>query len=146
MVTSTNTSTAVVSSSNLAKSLVREKKIKGGAFTLRSIATGVEYTYKISRSEYNGRWYTHISVETQYMKFVRVGTYSNGRIYHKREQVTTPTATAIAFVLNTVEQGRTEWLDSVMEVRHTGKCILCGKTLTDSESIERGMGPECAKR
>lgn len=30
-------------------------------------------------------------------------------------------------------------------VSHTGKCARCTKLLTDSESIERGFGPECWK-
>lgn len=30
--------------------------------------------------------------------------------------------------------------------RMTGVCVICGATLTDPESIERGIGPVCAKR
>ncbi len=30
--------------------------------------------------------------------------------------------------------------------RHTGQCIMCGKTLTDPESIARGIGPVCGGR
>lgn len=29
---------------------------------------------------------------------------------------------------------------------HEGVCACCGRTLTVPESIERGIGPECAKR
>jgi hypothetical protein len=29
-------------------------------------------------------------------------------------------------------------------VRHEGKCGRCGRTLTVPESIDRGIGPECA--
>lgn len=31
-------------------------------------------------------------------------------------------------------------------IQHEGKCCRCGRMLTDSESIERGIGPECAKK
>lgn len=31
-------------------------------------------------------------------------------------------------------------------VQHEGKCCRCGRTLTTPESIERGIGPECAKK
>lgn len=31
-------------------------------------------------------------------------------------------------------------------VRHAGKCGRCGRTLTVPQSIESGIGPECAKR
>lgn len=30
--------------------------------------------------------------------------------------------------------------------RMTGVCVICGATLTDPESIERGIGPVCAQR
>lgn len=29
-------------------------------------------------------------------------------------------------------------------IQHEGKCCRCGRTLTTPESIERGIGPECA--
>lgn len=31
-------------------------------------------------------------------------------------------------------------------IRHAGKCCRCGRTLTTPESIERGIGPECADK
>lgn len=30
-------------------------------------------------------------------------------------------------------------------VQHEGKCCKCGRTLTTPESINRGMGPDCAE-
>lgn len=35
-----------------------------------------------------------------------------------------------------------DWPDS-MEVNHAGRCGRCGCLLTNPESIERGIGPEC---
>jgi hypothetical protein len=37
-------------------------------------------------------------------------------------------------------------IPSNYDVRHAGKCGKCAKTLTDPESIERGIGPECWKK
>lgn len=34
--------------------------------------------------------------------------------------------------------------DAVQAGRMTGVCVICGATLADPESIERGMGPVCA--
>ena len=31
-------------------------------------------------------------------------------------------------------------------IQHEGRCCRCGRTLTTPESIEAGIGPECAKR
>ena len=134
-----------ISSSSIAQLLV-DKNIKGGSFTIKSIKSGKEYTYSISRSEFKDRWYTHIKVETQYMEFKRLGTYFNGRITNKRIEVDTPSAKAIAFVLKAVEDKKFDWLDSVMETYHLGSCIRCGKTLTDSQSIEAGLGPICREK
>jgi hypothetical protein len=33
-----------------------------------------------------------------------------------------------------------------LEIWHEGKCCRCGRKLTDPESIERGLGPECCKK
>ena len=134
-----------ISSSSI-KQLLVNKNIKGGSFTIKSLKSGKEYTYSISRSEFKDRWYTHIKVETQYMEFKRLGTYFNGRITNKRIEVDTPSAKAIAFVLKAVEDKKFDWLDSVMETYHLGSCIRCGKTLTDSQSIEAGLGPICREK
>lgn len=37
-------------------------------------------------------------------------------------------------------------LPEVVHVYHEGRCGRCGRTLTVPESIERGIGPECAKK
>lgn len=133
----------VISSKSIANLLV-EKNIKGGKFTIKSKKTGKDFTYSISRSEFKGKWYTHVKVETEYMKFRRLGSYFNGRITNKRQLVNSPAAQAIAFVLKAVEAERFDFLDEVMETFHLGACIRCGKTLTDANSIERGLGPTCA--
>lgn len=142
----TMTASHIVSSSILDSVLKNESNVKGASFTLRSIATGKDYTYKISRSEFKGKWYTHIKVETQYLEFVRLGTYFGGKIRNKGQVVESPSAQAIAFVLSHVEKGNFDGLDAKLEVMHLGKCLMCGKTLTDAISIERGLGPTCASK
>lgn len=136
----------LISSSAFANVISRESNVKGASFTVKSIATGKDYTYKIARSEYNGKWYTHVKVETEYLNFKRLGTYYKGRITNKRQLVDTPSAKAIAFVLDAVENGKTDWLDTKMETMHLGKCLCCGRTLTDAVSIETGLGPICGGR
>ena len=129
-----STSTQTIISSSALSTILDRKKKTNGIFTLRSIATGKDYTYKVSRSEFKGKWYTHISVEKGYTNFVRLGSYYGGRITNKRQLVTTPS----------VEAGAIAWLDSKMELMHIGKCVACGRDLTDAVSIQRGLGPICA--
>ena len=123
--------------------LFRDKKNSGAEFTAKSRLTNIEYTFKVSRSKFKDVWYTHVYVETRYQEFVRLGCYHNGRITNKRDEVTTPSAKAIRYILRRVQQEQFAELDQNVEIMHCGSCLVCGKTLTDSDSIERGIGPVC---
>jgi hypothetical protein len=37
-------------------------------------------------------------------------------------------------------------LPGSVDVLHSGRCGRCGRTLTTPDSIERGLGPECAHK
>jgi|APSaa5957512622_1039677.scaffolds.fasta_scaffold05884_8 hypothetical protein len=132
-----------ISSAGLLTVISREKRNYGSNFTLKSQKSGVEYTYKINRSKFNDKWYTHVSVETQYLSFKYLGSYFKGKLYRKGETTKTPSAIAISYVLDKVEKGQFEWLDEKMELMHTGSCMVCGRELTDSNSIKNGIGPVC---
>ena len=116
---------------------------KGGAFTIRSNRTGKDYTFKISRSEFKGKTYTHVFVEQGYMKFRHLGCFHTGYIFKSGVVVITPAAEAAAWLLNQVSYGRFEFIDSRVGIFHLGKCLRCGKVLTDATSIEAGLGPIC---
>lgn len=136
----------VISSENLFEVINRQKNNNGADFTIRSKRTGKDYTYSISRSEFKGNWYTHVKVEAEYLKFVRLGTYFNGSIRYKGNIVNSPSAIAIAYVLAKVEAKSFDLLDTMVEIMHTGRCLVCGKTLTDADSIAFGLGPICRTR
>jgi hypothetical protein len=133
----------LISSSALVSVLGAEKNNNGADFTIKSLKTGKDYTYAISRSEFKGKWYTHVKVEKGYLEFARLGSYFNGKIYQKGQVVDSPSAVAIGFVLKKVEEGKIEFLDANVEVMHKGCCLRCGRALTDAQSIERGLGPVC---
>jgi hypothetical protein len=116
---------------------------KGGMFTIKSIKTDKEYTYKINRSFFKNKWYSHIFVETGYMNFLYLGMYSNSQIIKKGHVNNMPSAIAIAFILNHLEKGFIDFINTKTKFYHLGKCVKCGKILTDSNSIEIGMGPYC---
>lgn len=132
-----------ITAETLYRVITREANNNGADFTIRSVKTGKDYTYKICRSEYNGKWYTHIKVETEYLKFVRLGTYFGGAIRNKGAIVDSPSAVAIAWVLQKVELEKFTLLAESVEIMHTGNCLVCGKALTDANSIEIGLGPVC---
>lgn len=136
----------VISSTTLNSVIKAEKNNNGASFVIKSLTTGKDYTYTITRSKFNDKWYTHISVETGYLNFKRIGTYFNGKIYNKGVVINTPSAIAISWVLRKVEEGNFTLLDQNVEITHTGGCLRCGKPLTDANSIGRGLGPTCASK
>ena len=48
---------------------------------------------------------------------------------------------ALLYVYNNVDT-----LPNYVNVYHFGKCAVCGRKLTDEDSVERGVGPECWKK
>lgn len=131
-------------SSKALLSVINANKNNNGAkFTVVSKSTGKDYTFKIKRSEYNNRYYTHVYVETQYMEFKYLGSYFNGKIRSKGRFINTPTAIAIAWILLRVEKELFDMVNNHIEFLHLGSCLKCGKTLTDHESIKIGLGPVC---
>jgi hypothetical protein len=135
-----------ISSTALSSVLNSEKNNSGADFTLKSLATNKDFTYKIARKEFKGKFYTHVSIEVGYLQFQYLGTYFSGAIRRKGAPITTPSAQAIAFVLNKVEEQKFAFLDEKMDLMHKGSCLVCGRTLTDANSIETGLGPICRNR
>jgi hypothetical protein len=124
--------------------LLRDKKESNGApITVKSKVSGKDYTFKLARKFFNGREYLHVKVETQYMNFKYLGYYQSGRIVKKGKEVISPSATAIGWVLRNIDNNRLGVVEAGVKIMHIGKCIKCGKTLTDAESIEIGLGPIC---
>ena len=120
-----------------------EKNNGGAAFTVRSKVTGKDFTFKINRSEFKGKWFTHVKVEQGYMNFNYLGSYFNGMLYKKRQPVKTPAAVAIAWVLNHIENQKFNTLKEGVELMHLGCCLKCGRPLTDADSIQQRLGPVC---
>ena len=104
---------------------------------------GKDFTFKINRSEFKGKWFTHVKVEQGYMNFNYLGSYFNGMLYKKRQPVKTPAAVAIAWVLNHIENQNYDVLSNSVELMHLGCCLRCGRPLTDADSIQQGLGPVC---
>ncbi len=115
----------------------------GGEFTALSKKTGKDYTYKVSRKKFNERWYTHIKVEVGYLDWLYLGFFKEGKVVRKGQEIETPSAKGIAWILNNIQIGNYQAVESQVEVMHLGKCLRCGRPLTDSDSITIGFGPVC---
>lgn len=127
-------------------------------FTAKSLNTGNRFTYKVVKAKKN------TSDKTVYFCSVLTGTDNNsnysffgsiiknevtGQIHFfwstKNRNVgsTAPSVVAFDYVINSlIAQNK---FSTKLELWHEGRCGRCGRLLTVPESIESGIGPECAK-
>lgn len=133
-----------ISAENLKHFINNEgKKLNGAPFTIRSKKSGKDYTFKISQVPFKDNNYIHIKVETEYLNFKYMGWYRDGKIINKKLEVNTPASQAVSWFLRQMFSNNFDNLNQSVDIFHLGKCLKCGKTLTDSNSIEVGFGPVC---
>lgn len=113
-------------------------------FPLRSKKTGVRFTYRV-RSNPTGDVH-FVSVLTSpdsysYAGIIRRATLSTytttAKSFATREA---PSQRAITWFLNLLHENV---VSNEIEFFHCGRCCVCGRELTDPESIARGIGPVC---
>lgn len=116
--------------------------------TFRSEKTGSRYTYHVTSHTRTGGGSIHfVAVLTgpdryEYLGVIRSGwSYEHGR----KSRISTAAASAVAFawVWKRLNAGQ---LHPMLSVFHEGRCGRCGRRLTVPESIETGLGPECARK
>jgi len=124
-------------------------------FTVRSIKTGTRYTYRVSRAKNDNPRYAN-SGETFFVALLtgpqNETDYSYMGIIRNREFRTTGKSRynertlpvqAFRWVLGWLQR---DAFPPQTELWHEGRCGRCGRKLTVPESIEAGIGPECAGR
>ena len=117
-------------------------------FTLRNNATGNRFTYKLTRKK-------EIKEGERDVVFVKVLSRPNntsdytflGTIFDRSEYKHSPkspfgadcqSSKVIGWFVKNMSR-----LPEQIEVWHEGRCGICGKRLTDPESISLGFGPKC---
>lgn len=127
-------------------------------FTIRSLKTLTRFTYKISEPPKTtgkslgpvGFFVSVLTGPDNSNDFTYLGNiykesrnYSHGR--KSRIGFDAPSATAFEWFYNCgILTGRL--LEDKCEIWHEGRCGRCNYKLTVPESIESGIGPECAKK
>jgi hypothetical protein len=77
---------------------------------------------------------------------VQVAVHGSGRLYAKRLDTATGRFEYVAGALRALSADERMSLDQAAALgRLYGRCVVCGRTLTDEDSIEAGIGPICAK-
>jgi hypothetical protein len=116
--------------------------------TLVSKKTGVRYTYRIKKAKNKpvDRWYVSLLTgQDNESAFTYMGAFEytlnmslgrDVRFHNHAESVV-----AFRYFLHHLHSNS---VPAKLEVWHEGKCGRCGRALTVPESIERGIGPECA--
>ena len=116
-------------------------------FTLTSKRTGASFTFKIEsgRNAFADKLFASVLTGPDNTSdYQTIGMLVPDRTALRATRNSSiaadaPSAQALAWFLRNVTS------DGV-EVRHAGCCGRCGRLLTRVESIETGLGPECAKK
>lgn len=126
-------------------------------FTMRNSDTGVRYTYRVTipedqKQETATIWFvgalTGSDNNHDYAYIGCLRRQPDGKYifqYGRKSRISSgaPCVVAFDFVFNKlIAHGFTK---PTLEIWHEGKCCRCGRKLTVPESIESGIGPECAK-
>lgn len=144
----------------------REFTLAGNAtITLESQKTGTHFTYRVRRatdrytSKPANRWFVSLmNGPDNESSFTYIGLLDCGARYcnlyaptgpvqfrqtaKSRASADAPSVRGFVFFWNALVAGK---MPCQMTVRHEGKCGRCGRKLTVPESIDRGIGPECAE-
>lgn len=117
-------------------------------FTVRSRKTGTRYTYRVrSSDDASGKDLYFASVltgpdnEADYKYAGLAKPWGLVPTRGSKIEVDAPSVRALDWALRALHAGG----HPDLEVFHSGACGRCGRTLTTPESIQRGLGPECAK-
>ncbi len=130
--------------SKFIEQLHSEEKVNA-TVVLKSLKSNKDFTYKIKAFNVRASRYFKIGTEVGYNEFRYTYTFSVYNNIKQNEGYLMHTeATANArWLLNKLYDKNIVSILAQVELYHTGKCIKCGRTLTDLDSIEYGMGKHC---
>jgi len=115
--------------------------------TIQSTETLKHYTFKIKKSKQPDKNIHFIYVFADGDKYIYFAT-----IFNEKDLATTKNSKmkkdstcflAFRYLWLNILAGNVKNLNK-LNIFHSGKCNRCGKTLTEPESIKRGLGPYCA--
>jgi uncharacterized protein DUF6011 len=117
--------------------------------TLQSLKSGQHFTFKIREKSEEGRDTVHFvnllsgpnnESDFRYMGIIREGRFCLTRA--SKVSIEAASWKAFNYFWN-FDHG--DLIPAQLIIRHCGRCGKCGRTLTVPESIDRGIGPDCAE-
>lgn len=124
-------------------------------FTIKSIASGEHYTFRMTRAEAKhpnepapALWFVSLLTGSRTFTYIGVFKQDNltptGRFYTtKASKVHNTSPCCIAFRWFMRHICERHHIPDKCEVRHEGHCGRCNRPLTHPLSIDRGIGPDC---
>jgi hypothetical protein len=128
---------------------VRRRYLLGGIATITLVGRNARYTYRITKKFFDGKpkpfFFVSVLVGSDnWTNYKYAGTLSETTLELRSSAKskiadTAPSVAAFRWAMAHLDSDRFEFW-------HEGHCCRCGKKLTVPESIERGMGPDCATK
>lgn len=130
--------------------------------TFKSLRTGTHFTFKVQEPKKQDparpTWFVKLLTgpdntgDYTYLGMITVSPFASlaGPLQHtfRATKATrnpgSPSFKAFEYTFN--QLAKTGRIPAGVEIRHEGRCGRCGRALTVPESIDRGIGPECASR
>lgn len=128
-----------------AENMLMYVKAGKSIITLHSGKTGTHYTYQIRKHQQKALWFVSLLTGTN-----NDSDYSYMAHFYNDNQLKTTSKSCVAADSKPVLAFRyfMDHINNIPEalgVYHAGKCCRCGHTITAPESVQSGIGPECAK-
>jgi Family of unknown function (DUF6011) len=114
--------------------------------TLKSVTTGIRFTYRVSISKDNKVFFVSVLTGPDNTKdYLFIGTiFDKQRFSYSRKSSINPEALSVKAFGWAFGQLVNSVIGESLEIWHTKQCARCGRPLTVPESIRTGFGPECA--
>lgn len=128
-------------------------------FTLTSRYSGKHYTFKVTKAKPNEKypgdsWFVNFMI--RYDEFVYLGMLKGDAIEllltaKSHAGIESPVYKIFTQFWKLARNGAYDWDNEKAEAlmirfQHVGRCCVCARPLTNPESIDMGIGPECLSK
>jgi Family of unknown function (DUF6011) len=118
-------------------------------FTVRSVKTGVRYTFRViaNKGLQTPAYFVYfLTGPDNTSDYTYLGIIRTGRFFLTKASTMTEDSTPVKAFRWVFDHIQKECFPPKTEVWHDGRCGRCGRKLTVPESVGAGIGPECAGR
>lgn len=114
--------------------------------TIQSHKTETHYTFQIKRNKrrQNGGYFVSLLTGPEQYAYMGMITRDRDFIHTKGSKIDHDAKSSRSFRWFWHWMTVRQQIPELLEIRHDGHCARCGRQLTTPESIDRGLGPECA--